>query len=113
VLVDRVQLTRQLAEVSTSGEVVAGKLEKAGQEVIEVRLALAPRQGQAGLLAGRQWDRRARQIGREEYGTPGTRAGRRHARKKHWKIMRLTPFLRKNSKSRPALSSVTKIYCST
>lgn len=51
VLADRVQLTRQLAEAATSAEILVGKLEKTGQEVIEARMALAAQQGQAELLA--------------------------------------------------------------
>lgn len=52
VLADRVQLTRQLAEATTSADTMADKLEKAGQEVIEARMALAQQQGQAELLTG-------------------------------------------------------------
>lgn len=49
---DQVQLTRQLAETATSAETMADKLEKADQEVIDVRLALAQQQGRAELLVG-------------------------------------------------------------
>jgi chromosome segregation ATPase len=52
VLADRVQLTRQLAEAATSAETVAGKLERASQDVVEARIAIAAQQGQAELLMG-------------------------------------------------------------
>lgn len=52
VLVERAQLTRRLAEAGANVEIVAGKLERAGQEAIEARVALAAQQGQTKLLAG-------------------------------------------------------------
>lgn len=48
---DRVQLTRQLAEATTSAKIVTGKYETAAEAVIELRIALAAKHGQMELMA--------------------------------------------------------------
>ncbi|MBW3512015.1 hypothetical protein [Janthinobacterium sp. NKUCC06_STL] len=53
VLAKRAQLTHRLAKADVSAEAVAAKLERAGQDAIEARMALAAQQGQAELLAGK------------------------------------------------------------